>query len=142
MTMQLIGVEDLKKVLEDFAPKHANNLMRTTIHGVAGEIQKEAKSRVKERTGNLRRSLKTRRRRGKPSQPASEVYADQRANARYNGFYWRFVEFGTQTSPEQPFMRPARQNVFTNLPAILQKQFKDKLIKAVDREKKKRAKKA
>lgn len=139
--IEVVGVDELRKVLEEFAPRVAGNLMRTTIHGVASEITKESKKRVPKRSGTLRRSLKTKRRRGKPMQPVSDVIAESGKGVKNDGFYWRFVEFGTQKSPEQPFMRPAKDIVFNNLPNILQSQFKDKLTKAVAREKKKRAKK-
>jgi len=141
-SLDVIGAEELAKVLSEFAPRIANNLSKAVVHGVAGEITKGAKSRVPKRTGNLKKSLKTKRRRGKPGQPVSEVIADSGKSAKHDGFYWRFVEYGTQTgTPEQPFMRPARDEVFTNLPVIMRRQFKDKLVKAVNREKKKRAKK-
>lgn len=138
--VQVIGGDDLAKVMEQFAPRIANNLMRTVVHGVASDITKEAKSRVPKRTGNLRRSLKTKRRRGKPGKPVSEVLAES-GNVKNDGFYWRFVEYGTQNgSPEQPFMRPARDLIFNSLDLVVERQFKDKLVKAINREKKRRAK--
>ena len=140
--VEVIGVKELEKVLEEFAPRIANNLMKATIHGIASEITKEAKRRVPKRTGTLRKSLKTKRRRGKPGQPVSDVIADSGKTAKNDGFYWRFVEYGTQSGmAAQPFMRPAKDKIFSNMPEILKRQFKDKLTKAVNREKKKRAKK-
>lgn len=138
--VEVLGTDELEKVLAEFAPKVANNLMRTTVHGVAGEITKEAKKRVPRRTGNLKKSLKTKRRRGKPGQPVSDVVADSGKKAKHDGFYWYFVEHGTQTgSPAQPFMQPARDLIFSDLKNIVKLQFTDKLVKAVNREKKKRA---
>jgi len=140
--VEIIGVKEIQKVLEDFAPRIANNLMKATIHGIASEVTKEAKKRVPKRTGTLKKSLKTKRRRGKPGQPVSDVIADSGKAAKNDGFYWRFVEYGTQSGmTAQPFMRPAKDKVFSNMPEILRRQFKDKLTKAVNREKKKRAKK-
>lgn len=138
--VQVLGTDELEKVLSQFAPRIANNLMRATVHGVASEITKKAKIRVPVRTGNLKRSLKTKRRRSKPGQPVADVVAESGKNVKNDGFYWRFVEYGTQTGlPERPFMRPARDIVFASLDVYVKKQFKNKLIKAVDREKKKRA---
>jgi HK97 gp10 family phage protein len=139
--MELVGVKELQKVLEDFAPRTAGNLMRTVIHGVATDITKESKKRVPVNTGTLKRSLKTKRRRGKPMQPVSDVIAESGKNVKNDGFYWLFVEFGTQKTPEQPFMRPAKDLVMSDIDNVLQRQFKDKLTKAVMREKRKRAKK-
>lgn len=138
--MEILGVSEIQKVLKDFAPKHANNLMRSTVHAVAAEITKESKKRVPTNTGNLKRSLKTKRRRGKPGQPVSDVIADSGPNARHDGFYWRFVEFGTRNTAERPFMRTAKQIVFSSIDRIIKEKFKDKLTKAVAREKKRRQK--
>ncbi|GAG20055.1 unnamed protein product, partial [marine sediment metagenome] len=107
MTLQVIGVDEIAKVLSQFAPRVANNLAKSVIHGVASEITKKAKSKVKDRTGNLKKAIKTKRRRGKPGKPVSDVIVTQGKSAKNDGFYWRFVEYGTQTgSPEQPFIRP------------------------------------
>lgn len=140
--IQVIGGDELAKVMKQFIPRVANNLMRATVHGIAGEVSKEAKKRVPKRTGNLRKSIKAKRRRGKPGQPVSDVIAESGSKAKHDGFYWRFVEYGTQTGvPEQKFMRPARDLIFSKMPTIVEQQFKKKLIAAVNREKKRRAKK-
>jgi HK97 gp10 family phage protein len=142
MTMQVIGADDIAKVLSQFAPRVANNLAKAVIHGVAGEITKKAKAKVPTKTGNLKKALKTKRRRGKPGQPVSDVIVSQGKSAKNDGFYWRFVEYGTQTgSKEQPFIRPAKDAVFGQLDSIIDNQFKKKLIAAVNREKKRKAKK-
>lgn len=142
MTMQVIGANEIAKVLAEFAPKIATNLAKATIHGVASEITRKAKSNVRKRTGNLKKALATKRRRGKPGQPVSDVIVKQGRGAKHDGFYWRFVEFGTQKGvKEQPFIRPAKDSVFNQIDSILENQFKKKLIAAVNREKKKKAKK-
>ena len=140
MTMQVIGADELADVLSQFAPRVANNLAKAVIHGVASEITKKAKSRVPKNTGNLKKALKTKRRRGKPGQPVSDVIVTQGRSAKNDGFYWRFVEYGTQKGvKEQPFIRPAKDAVFNNLDSIVENQFKKKLIAAVNREKKRKA---
>jgi len=140
MTMQVIGADEISKVLEQFAPKIANNLARAVIHGVAGEITKKAKSKVPKRTGNLKKAITTKRRRSKPGQPVSDVIVRQGRGAKNDGFYWRFVEYGTQNGgKEQPFIRPAKDVIFNQLDTIIDQQFKKKLIAAVNREKKRKA---
>lgn len=140
MTMQVIGADDIAEVLSQFAPRVANNLAKSVIHGVASEITKKAKSKVPKRTGNLKKALATKRRRGKPGQPVSDVIVRQGRSAKNDGFYWRFVEYGTQNgSPEQPFIRPAKDAIFGQLDTIVEQQFKKKLIAAVNREKKRKA---
>ncbi len=144
MTMVIDGVDDVKDLLLKKVPKQANNILRATIHGVAGEVAKEAKKRVPVLTKNLKRSIKTKRRKGKPGKPISDVIVTRGKKEKNDGFYWRFVEFGTQgKNPQsaQPFMVPAFEKVSANLDKILEEQFIKKLKAAVKREQKKRAKK-
>lgn len=137
MTIEVIGTESVIKALEQFAPRHANNLIRATIHGAAGELKKDIQKRVPVRTGNLKKSIKAKRRRSPPGQPVSDVIADQGKKARNDGFYWRFIEHGTQTLPERPFMRPAKLAFEKKFDLIIQQQFVKKLTAAVRREMKK-----
>tara|TARA_Y100000310_G_C20701393_1_gene830267 strand:- start:2119 stop:2553 length:435 start_codon:yes stop_codon:yes gene_type:complete len=144
MTMVVEGLEDVQKLLERDAPKQANNIMRSVIQGVASEIAKEAKKNVPRQTGNLRKAIKAKRRRGKPGFPVSDVIVTSGKSQRNDGFYWRFVEFGTQgenPQSEQPFIRPAKQKIQSNLPQILEDQFVKKLKANIKRIQKKRAKK-
>ena len=139
--VEVIGADELAKVLGEFAPRVASNLGRAVIHGIASEIAKRAKSNVPVRTGNLKKAIKAKRRRSKPSKPVSDVISTEGRKAKHDGFYWRFVEFGTSTGlTERPFMRPARDAVNADMPRIMEQQFKKKLVAAVNREKKRRAK--
>jgi HK97 gp10 family phage protein len=113
------------------------------VHGMASETAKEAKKRVPKKTGRLRKAIKAKRRRGKPGQPVSDVIVESGKNAKNDGFYWRFVEFGTGgpvPQPEQPFLRPAKDMIQSNMPKIVEEQFTKKLAAAVKREQKKIAK--
>jgi HK97 gp10 family phage protein len=141
--VEVMGLDDVKKVLSDLAPKHAKNLSRALIHGLASETAKEARKRAPKRTGRLRKAIKAKRRRGKPGQPVSDVIVESGKNAKNDGFYWRFIEYGTggpTPQPEQPFMRPAKDMIQSNMPRIVEQQFTKKLTAAVRREKKKLAK--
>jgi len=138
----VFGIDDIKKVLEELAPRHAANLSRAMVHGMASETTKEAKKRVPKDTGRLRKAIKAKRRRGKPGQPVSDVIVESGKNAKNDGFYWRFVEFGTGgpvPQPEQPFLRPAKDMIQSNIPKIAEEQFIKKLSAAVKREQKKLA---
>jgi len=143
MTQTVFGIQEMNKILEDFAPKHANNLAKGVIHGLASEVVKEAKKRVPKNTGNLKKSIKAKRRRGKPGKPISDVLVATGKAAKNDGFYWRFVEFGTggkTAQAAQPFLTPAKNQVSANLDEVLEKQFIKKLAAAVKREQKKTAK--
>lgn len=140
---EITGTEDVQKILDDIAPKHARNLMRATIHGVASQIAKDAKKNAPRNTGTLKKAIKAKRKKSPPDRPVSDVYVTHGANAKNDAYYWRFVERGTSgptAQPERPFIRPAAEKARANFEAILAEQFGKKLEKALARAAKKRDK--
>lgn len=126
--IQIDGLEELDKVLNQMAPRASRNLMRATIQGVAQEIAKESKRRTPKNTGNLRRAIKAKRRRPRnPDKPFSDVVVTTGRSAKNDAYYWRFVEYGTQTQPERPFIRPAVDLMRPQIPEIMKRQFAKKL---------------
>lgn len=122
------GLDELEKVLNMMAPKAARNLMRSTIHGVASEIAKEAKRKAPKDEGTLRKAIKAKRRRPKhPDAPFSDVIVTTGGTAKYDAFYWRFIEYGTTDQPEAPFFRPSIDLMRPQIPKIMEKQFGKKL---------------
>lgn len=122
------GIDDVKRVLDRIAPKHAKNLMRATIQGVASEGAKVAKKHAPKRTGNLKKSIKAKRKKSPPDSPVSEIIV------KPDGFYWKFVEYGTKTMPEHPFIRPASDHLNANFMKIVEQQFAKKLESKLKRE--------
>lgn len=142
--VEVIGIEEINKVLGELMPRIAGNLSRALIHGLASTTTKEAKKRVPTDTGNLKKAIKAKRKRSTPDKPISDVVIEQGKNSKNDGFYWHMVEYGTGgpvPQPEQPFLRPAKDYVEANMPRIVDEQFRKKLVAAVNREKKKAAKK-
>jgi len=142
--LEVIGLEDIEKVLEELMPKHARNLSRALVHSLASTTAKEAKQKVPVDKGTLKKAIKAKRKRGTPDKSLSDVIVEQGKNAKADGFYWHMVEYGTGgpvPQPEQPFLRPARDYVQANMPDIVEDQFTKKLAAAVKREQKKAAKK-
>ena len=90
MKMEVTGVDDINRILSDIAPKHALNIMRATVHGIAGEIRNDAKENMApyEDSGNMRKATKAKRERGAPGLVSSTVRVGP------SGFYWRFEEYG------------------------------------------------
>lgn len=126
--IKIEGMEDLKKVLDQMAPKASRNLMRSTIHAIAGQIAKEAKGQAPKDSGTLKKAIKAKRRRPKtPDKPFSDVMIEHGGQATNDAFYWRFVEYGTQNAPAHPFMQPAIDLMRPQVPAIMREQFGKKL---------------
>lgn len=119
------GVKSIQEILEEIAPKYSRNLMRSTVHGIAGTIAKDARKNVPVDSGLAKSAIKTRRRRSRPDKPVSEVYVVRSGGK--DAFYWRFVEYGTQTQQERQFFRPAFERAKANLDEIMLEQFGKKL---------------
>jgi len=136
------GVSELLDILEKVGPRHSRNLMRAAIHGVAGEITKQAKRNAPSDTGTLKKAIVTKRKRSPPTAPVSDVRVMHGNDAKHDAFYWRFVEYGTSTGrKEHRFIGAAADNVRSDFENILKKQFGEKLEKALAREARRNAKK-
>ena len=141
--IEITGIKEVQEILDEVAPRHARNLMRSTIHGVAGTIAKEAKSNAPKRSGTLRKAIKAKRKKSPPDKPVSEVIVTHGGTAKNDAWYWRFIEYGTggkTSQPERPFIRPASDKARANLNKIIAEQFGKKLEAALRREAKKKAK--
>lgn len=134
MTVEILGEQDIKKIFDEIAPKHARNLTRATVQGIAREVAKEAKKGAPVgRTGNLKKSIKAKRKKSNRDRPISVVHAK-------GAFYWRFVEYGTGGPVPQepnPFITRAYEKVRANYKTIFREQFGKKLESLLKREKKK-----
>lgn len=140
ITLEVRGVDVMDKIFEDIAPRHAINLMRATIGGVAGEVRDEAKDNVPIDEGVLKKAIKVKRRRTRQDWVRADVVIERGAFARNDAFYWRFVHDGTSTTPERPFILTSVRALESRFPVILKSQFVDKLEKAIEREKRRLAK--
>jgi HK97 gp10 family phage protein len=136
------GAPEVSKILREIAPKHAKNLMRATIYGVASKIAKDAAQRAPVDSGTLKKAIFAKREKSNPDYPRSSVYVRHGKTQKYDAFYWRFVEFGTKKGArERPFIRPSRDAANARFKQDLVTEFGIKLEKALAREAKKTAKK-
>ena len=142
-SVEITGVSELLDMLDKLGPKHANNIMRSTIHGMAATVTKEAKQLAPKDKGTMRKAIKTVRRRSHPSQPVSEVRVDRGKMAKNDAFYWRFVEYGTggkNPQPARPFIGPAAHKLMTTYRETMVNEFGKKLESALKREARRKSK--
>lgn len=135
------GIEDLKDMFTKVAPKEARNLMRQTVQKIASNIAKDARSKVKVKTGNLKSSIKASRKKSHPDRPISVVKAAAGKKAKVDAYYWKFVEYGTKHSAPQPFIGPAKKKAEANIKTMLTNEFGKKLEKHLAKKAKKLVKK-
>ena len=145
--IQVKGLEQVEKLFKDLAPRHVRNINRATIHGIASEgvkiARRELRSKGIDRTGNLRRSIKAKRMKSHPDRPRSKIYFAQGKEAKHDGFYWRFIEYGFRHVrggrfiAERPFIRPTREQIRANFDRFYIPTLRKKYIAAIKREQKK-----
>lgn len=71
---------------------------------------------------------------------SGEVQGKGKANPGGDTFYWRFLEFGTEKMPRQPFLTPALTDNFNKATDEFVRQYDKALDRAIKRAKKKAAK--
>lgn len=119
--IEIEGLEECIKQLEEVLPKEARNLARSAVQGVAMQVRNEMRKKAPRRTGRLRRSIKAKRNRPHYDQVSSDVFVDNKA------FYWRFVEYGTQKEAAHPFVQPTVEEIGPKIPDLFREQMGIKL---------------
>ena len=87
--IKIEGISDINAVLSAIAPREAINLIRATVHDMAGQLAKEAKANMASvtDTGAMQKGTKAHKRRGTRTTVESNV-------AVAGAFHWRFLEYG------------------------------------------------
>lgn len=88
VTTEVRGIDDVNKILNQIAPRHARNIMRATVHDMAKQVRDDAKDGMPEDEGDMKRLTKHRRERAEGNRFTSSVRVGRKA------FYWRFLEYG------------------------------------------------
>ncbi|MEM9523641.1 MAG: HK97-gp10 family putative phage morphogenesis protein [Pseudomonadota bacterium] len=133
MKIEVKGTDDVKRLLDEIAPRHALNIQRAAVHGVAGEVRNLIRKNAPKDEGALRKGIKTKRRRMSFGRIQSDVVSEE--------FYWAFHERGTSKHGATPFVMPSVHEIELRLPAILKEQFVKKFEAAIRRAKRRQTKK-
>jgi len=134
MEIEISGAEQCADMLTNLAPRAARNIMRAAVQQIATNMAKEIKQNTPVLTGNLRKAVKAKRKKSHPDKPVSIVTFEQGKSSKNDGFYWRFVEFGTKHIMARPFVEPVRARTMMNISAIMREEFTKKLQKHLERE--------
>lgn len=103
-----ISGADLMKALEKFPINIQKNVMTGAVRAGANVVRDEARQKVRKRTRNLEKSIGTAKRKS----PRSVVHfsVGTRKGGSHDGFYGRFLEFGTSKMQPYPFLRPSLES--------------------------------
>lgn len=121
MTVEIRGIDDVRRLLSDLMPKEARVLSRQTVKDVASEIADEAKRIMPVDEGDMRAGTRVQQERDKDGQG--------RASVRVRGaFYWRFLEYGDGPDgiEHAMFMR-AKEKIMRNIDTIATQKFVKRL---------------
>ncbi|WP_424967335.1 HK97 gp10 family phage protein [Dinoroseobacter sp. S375] len=127
-TVTIRGLEDVDRMLGEIAPNQAVNIMRSTVHGIAGDIKKEAVADMPRDTGDMEEAASHKRRRTRGGWIRSDVLMGR------EGWYWRFLEYGQgPDGVEHAFFYSAVERFRRTMTATFVKQFGKKWEAALKR---------
>lgn len=131
--VEVRGIDDINALLGTVAPREASNIMRATVHGIAGTIRDDAKKDAPEDEGDLVANIKAKRRKVRRGLIRSDVIVGLRA------FYWRFLEYGQgPDGVEHAFFASAVERFRLRMADVLSTQFGKKWEAAMKRAAKRR----
>jgi len=110
--MEVHGLKELERKLLEMSPKLAKNALRAAVAAGARVVAAEARKNVPVDSGTLRRSIYTKQIREESGDTQQTFYVGARQGKKEqakkrDGWYFPFVEFGTEKMAARPFMRPA-----------------------------------
>lgn len=137
-------IEELNKAGDRFLPQ----VVRTAVHSQASQTAKEIKKaapvlsefdetnrkgKTVRKKGVLKNAVKAKRRRQKGSVFASDVQMSEGRNAKYDAWYWHFVEYGTVKVSGRNFVEPAKTRGRQQFEGRLKNEFNKRLIKKIQK---------
>lgn len=121
MTVEIRGIDDVRRVLREVMPKEARILSRQTVKDVADEIASEARSIMPVDEGKMRAGTRARAERDKDGEARASVRVR-------NAFYWRFLEYGDGPDGiEHAFFLRSKEKVMRNIDTIATQKFVKRL---------------
>ena len=151
--LQASGLEELTDMLKNVAPRSANNIMRNAVTDLARDVRDEMKAKAPKDTGTLQKAIKAKRNRGKKDVLEASVIITHGKGAKYDAFYWHFIEFGTAAyqvgdvrasgqgrakmnlaaQPARPFITPATESIRPQVPRLMREHFGERYEKEMTR---------
>src|SRR5690625_681967 len=141
VSMSIEGLDAVSDVLAKVGPREARNLLRNTVHAVAGQIRNDMRARAPKDEGTLRKAITSKRERMRGGVVASNVTITHGKAVRHNAFYWHMVEYGTVKDQAQPFITPSVEAMRPQIPGIFTRELGAKYEQMMARKLKQAAKK-
>ena len=124
------GFDGLSQKLDKLPRRVEGKIARKAIHSGGWVIVKEARSRIKSRTGTLRKSIGTKAKRARRGVYRVQVGARSGEKVKHDGFYAGFVESGTKHAKKRPFLMPAFEAKLDEAVEAIAKRLREAIEKA------------
>ena len=121
MSVEIRGIDDVRRLLTDLMPREARLLTRQTTKDVAEAIVDASTPLMPVDSGDMRAGTRARQERDKDG--------EGRASVRVRGaFYWRFLEYGDGPDGiEHAFFMRGKERVMSNIDSIATQKFVKRL---------------
>lgn len=121
MTVEIRGIDDVRRLLGDMMPREAKTLTRQTTKDVAQAIVDEAKQIMPVDDGVMRAGTRAKQERDKDGEGRASVRVR-------DAFYWRFLEYGDGPDGiEHAMFLRSREKVMRNIDSIATEKFVKRL---------------
>ena len=137
----ITGIADVNRVLRDVAPREARNLMKATVYDLTKQLADSARDRAPSDGPplTLKPAIKPKRQRGTRDKIQAAVVVERGKSAKADGYFWRFLEFGTKTGiPEYGFFLRTVQELRPQIDRLYLETFVRKLEARLVRERRRR----
>lgn len=98
------GVKELRETLKTVMPREARGIARRTVTRIARDVRDTIRDRIPAETGNLKKAIRSRRTRAPKDEASAGIFVTHGNEAKRDGWYWFFVEFGTTRQRAQHFI--------------------------------------
>lgn len=135
-SIEVVGLDELLSSLNSMAVEDIPKTIAATVYGIASDLRKRVRSRVPVKSGDLKKSVRVKRRRSTKMNPIVDLWFEPKT-----GWYWRLVEHGhggPVASPAHPFLAPSVEEARANAPKVL----RIAMQKAIDKRLRMNARKA
>lgn len=136
--IEVEGARYVRETMTDLMPREARNIARRAVVAVARQVRDTARHNAPTDTGTLRKAIRSRRSKGGRDKANAEVNVTTGAEARNDGWYWHFIEFGTKRMRARPFIQPTLQEWRNKVAGVFQDEwwinFRKEMIKREKRQ--------
>lgn len=105
-SVTLGGIREIEVRLNKM-PQKAKSILRASTNDLAADMRKDARRFAPRRSGILRKAIKSKPRRGRPNEIRVSLFVEHGPGAKFDAWWWHFVEFGTVHHDKHEYLRPA-----------------------------------